>query len=116
MENKIRTMRKVLNGLMMLALAVSIWIEGDYKSLIVFMVAFAIGWALTRGKKSEPDEMALQAELFSSYVASAVVLAFLIVMQARDNSRLLANPYFNVLCVWLLVMGGFRLVLKKVWK
>lgn len=117
MERKIRVMRKVLNALMIAALTAGLWVNGGYASVIAFVVVFALGLALRGKQRPEPDEMALQAELFSNYVASAVVVAFLIVMQARwSGGSTWENPYFQVMCVWLLAWGGFNLVLKKVWK
>lgn len=117
MERKIRVMRKGLNALMIAALTAGLWVNDGYGSVIAFLVVFAIAFLLRKKDKPEPDEMALQTELFSNYVASAVVVAFLIVMQARwSGGRIWENPYFQVMCVWLLSWGGFTLVLKKVWK
>ena len=114
MEKKIRIMRKVLNVLMLAALVVSFAIHSGYAGAIAGMIGVGIGLALKKRTQEEPDEMALQGELFSVYVASSVVMAFLIIMSAaHGETRLLRNPYFQVMCVWLAAWGGFKLLQKK---
>lgn len=116
MGNKIRLMRKVFTIASSVVVIAALGLNGHYALMAGLIIGTLIGLAF-RKKRPEPDDQDLQMELLANYIAAFVVISFLVVMMVRNMQlQMFANPYWQVLIVWLAAWAGSTFILKRVWK